>query len=186
MAARAKLLDKAALDRRIEALGLDDNQKACLKDRWLTYIVWWDTRSAHARWWYFALRSAIVVAGALVVAFVSLRELAGDSGWGVTFALLSIVASLVVSICAGIETLWSFAEVWREKRTAGEMMKSEGYRYFGRTGAYGDRTHAEAWPDFATQVEDIIASEVGDYFAARKPQKDRDPQEDATKEPDER
>jgi len=84
--------------------------------RWLKYVEWWDGRSRSAKWKYQAMRSAVVIGGALIPALVGLRELQRFAAHEWMFAVASIVASLVVAICAGLESLFGFGEIWREKR----------------------------------------------------------------------
>lgn len=82
-----------------------------------------------------------------------------------------IVTSLVVAICAGLEDLFSFGDIWREKRAAAELIKIEGLRFFQLAGEYNQarKTHADLYPVFVARVEDIIVSEVKDYIIAIKP-----------------
>jgi len=70
---------------------------------------------------------AVVIGGALIPALVGLRELDVWGGYSWIFAVGSIVASLVVAICAGLESLFGFGDIWREKRNAAEIIKSEGF-----------------------------------------------------------
>jgi hypothetical protein len=169
------LVDEKELAALIEGLDLKDTRKNdYLKARWLNYVRWWDSRASDARRRYFALRSAVVIAGALLPVFVGLRELGvlTDQAW--IFAVASILASLVVAICAGIESLFGFGEIWREKRAAAELIKIEGFRYFQLAGEYNQagRTHADLYPVFAAKIEDIIASEIKDYIIAVKPKEE--------------
>ncbi len=82
----------------------------------MNYVLWWDSRATDARRRYLALRGAVVISGALIPGLVGLRELNvwGSQAW--IFSIASIVASLVVAICAGLESLFGFGDIWREKR----------------------------------------------------------------------
>ncbi len=152
-------------------LDKEKKQNGYLKARWLNYVLWWDSRASDARRKHFILRSAIVIAGALLPAFVGLRELNvwGVAGW--LFSVATILASLVVAVCAGLEGLFSFGEIWREKRAAAEMIKIEGFRFFQQAGDYDrpGKTHADLYPLFAARVEEIIANEIKDYIIAVTP-----------------
>ena len=140
--------------------------------RWLKYIEWWDYRSSDAKWKYQYLRAAVVIAGALIPALVGLRELNVWGRYGWIFAVASIVASLVVAICAGLESLYSYGNIWREKRAAAELIKSEGFSFLQLAGEYKEyKSHAEAYPQFATNVEQLIRSEIKDYIMAVAPRR---------------
>ena len=159
----------------IDKLDLKDKKKnEYLKARWLNYVLWWDSRASGARWRYYALRSAVVIASALIPALVGLRELQvlGNRAW--VFSVASVVASLVVAICAGLESLFGFGDIWREKRAAAELIKIEGFRFFQLTGDYHQsrKSHADLYPKFAARVEEIIEREIKDYVVTVKPKED--------------
>jgi len=73
-----------------------------LDARWVKYIEWWDWRSNDAKRKYRALRIAVIAAGALIPALVGLRELNVWGKYAWVFAVTSILASLIVAICAGL------------------------------------------------------------------------------------
>jgi len=168
---KATLVNEEELRALIDGLELGDKKRNdYLRARWLNYVLWWDSRAADAKCKYFALRGAVVIAGALVPALVGVRELNvwGEQNW--IFAVAAIAASLVVAICAGIESLFSFGEIWREKRAAAELIKIEGFRFFQQAGDYSQdsKTHAELYATFAARVETIIEREIKDYVIAAK------------------
>jgi hypothetical protein len=167
---RPVLVDLERLRGLIAALDLGDKKlNDCLDARWVNYIEWWDSRSTDAKWWHQRLRAAVVIAGALIPALVGLRELVEDKYVWV-FAVASIIASLVVAICAGIESLYNYGGIWREKRAAAELIKSEGFSFLQLAGEYKDYpNHAEAFKQFATNVEGLIRSEIKDYIVAVTP-----------------
>jgi uncharacterized protein DUF4231 len=72
----------------------------------------------------------VVVGGAAIPVLLALAEVnqLADSALGFTIA--SIITSGFVAICAGIETLFSFGAIWREKRDVCELIKSEGFNFF--------------------------------------------------------
>jgi hypothetical protein len=150
----------------LKGLDLGDvKRNARLEARWLHYVEWWDSRSRGAKWKYQWLRGAVVVAGALVPALVGLRELKAWGQYDSVFAVASIVASLVVAICAGLEGLYNFGGIWREKRAAVELLTSEGFSFFHLSGGY-ERfpTHASAYKQFTSNVEKLIRKEIKDYI----------------------
>ncbi len=151
-------------------LGQDKKLNEYIDARWINYIEWWDSRSSVAKRKYHTLRAAVVIAGALIPALVGLRELNvwGERAW--VFAVAAIFASLVVAICAGLESLYSFGTVWREKRAAAELIKSEGFSFLQLTGEYQNfGSHKEAFKQFAGNVERLIRSEIKDYILAVTP-----------------
>jgi hypothetical protein len=76
MSKKPILIDEKELTTLIESLDLKDVKKnEYLKARWLNYVMWWDSRASEARRRNFALRSAVVIAGALLPALLGLREL---------------------------------------------------------------------------------------------------------------
>jgi hypothetical protein len=175
MATPVTLVDVDKLRELIAALPLRDKAlNGYIDARWLNYVEWWDARARDARRKYYALRASVVVAAALVPAFVAARELdvwqapGRDYGW--IFAIASIGASLVVAVCGGLESLYGFGEIWREKRAAAEIIKSEGFSFFQLTGPYAQfATHDEGYETFGRNVEELIRSEIKDYIVAVNP-----------------
>lgn len=116
-----------------------------------------------------ALRSGVVIGSALIPALVGLRELKqfGDAAWLLSVA--SIAVSLVVAVCAGLEGLFGWGEIWREKRMAAALIKSEGFSFLQVSGGYAKfKTHQEAYKTFAQSIEDLIRHEIKDYIIAVK------------------
>lgn len=163
-----KLVDLEELRRLMQGVDLTDPKfNEFINARWLNYVEWWDSRAAKAKWKYLAMRSTVVVGSALVPALVGLRELAQfkEAGW--MFAVASIVVSLLVAICAGLESLFGWGDIWREKRMAAELIKSEGFCFLQLTGTYAQfKTHQDAYQLFAQSVEDLIRHEIRDYIVA--------------------
>jgi hypothetical protein len=58
----------------------------------------------------------------------------GEYAW--ILAVASIIVSLVVAICAGLESVFGFGDIWREKRMAAELIKSEGFGFLQLAGGY--------------------------------------------------
>jgi len=167
---RPVLVDLVKLRELIEGLELEDPRRnEYLIARWLKYVEWWDAQARKAKWKYVALRSAVVIGGTLIPALVALRELKLLAGADWVFAVGSIVVSLVVAICAGLEGLFGFGDIWREKRSAAEVIKSEGFSFLERIGKYQGMTHAEAYEIFAARVEDLILGEIKEYMIAVSP-----------------
>ena len=156
---------------------LDDSKlNEYINARWLKYVEWWDSRAAKAKWKYLALRSTVVVGSALIPALVGLRELKRfeEADW--MFSVASIFVSLAVAICAGLESLFGWGDIWREKRMAAEIIKSEGFSFLQLTGGYAQfKTHQEAYKLFAQNVEELIRHEIKDYIVAVSPKPETTP-----------
>jgi hypothetical protein len=169
------LVDLEKLRELVAGLPLDDKKlNEYIDARWLNYVEWWDSRARNAKWKYYGLRTAVVIAAALIPALVGLRELdvwnAGGHDYGWLFAVGSVLASLVVAVCGGLDSLYGFGEIWREKRAAAEIIKSEGFSFFQLTGTYAQfGSHQEAYQSFAQNVEQLIRSEIKDYIVAVSP-----------------
>jgi hypothetical protein len=165
-----QLVDLEELKALMTGVELNDVKlNAYINARWLRYVEWWDARSRSAKTKYQWMRGAVVIAGALIPAFVGLRELIEPAhAW--LFAVASIVASLVVAICAGLESLFGFGDIWREKRMAAELIKSEGFSFLQLAGGYAQfESHQQAYKLFAQNVEDLIRHEIKDYILAVGP-----------------
>lgn len=165
------LVDIEKLRELIGGLDLGDKKwNEYIDARWLNYVDWWDSRARKAKRKYFCLRCAVVIAGALIPGLVGLREVKVFSNYDWAFSIASIITSLVVAICAGIESLFNFGDIWREKRNAAELIKSEGFSFFELTGDYKDYpSHKAAYKHFAARVEDLIRSEIKEYVVAVTP-----------------
>jgi len=154
---------------------LTGKQKEFIKERWLNYVVWWDSRSRTNKWKYYTFRTIVVIGGVTIPALIGTAaarnlsnlttEQAGAIQW-IAFGL-----SLVVGISAALEELFRFGEIWRDKRTAAELLKVEGWCYFQLIGKYNNQKHAEAYPDFASTVENMIGGEIKGYISIITPKK---------------
>ena len=175
---KLNLVDEDELTKVIEQLDLEQQQKEFIKARWLKYVVWWDTRSKNAKGPYHRLRVTAAIAGVVTAALVGVNLGGVELGW--PFRLLTLVTSLVVSICLAWEEVYHYGDIWREKRGACERIKVEGFRFFQLIGRYGESeahrappdtavpklawSHKDVYRDFANRVEGIIESEIGSYF----------------------
>lgn len=165
------LVDIPTLRKLVADLDLGDPKcNEYIEARWLKYVEWWDLRARQAKSKYQALRGAVVIGGALIPALVGLRELDIWAGYGWLFAVGSIAASLVVAICAGLDGLFGFGDIWREKRVAAELIKCEGFSFLQLTGEYqAFDSHRDALKRFTANVERLIRSEIEDYIVAVTP-----------------
>jgi len=173
-----KLVDEQALHEIIDKLDLDEHHKEWLSKRWLHYVRWWDARAAESKRRYHLLRIIVIVGGATIPALVS-RNPSSPTQSAYLHAI-TIVVSVFVAIAAGLESLFGFGEIWREKRAAAEMLKVQGWRFFQRIQPYAGKTHIDAYPDFADAVETMIEHEVKDYLLAVQSDKGKGDQENGS------
>jgi Protein of unknown function (DUF4231) len=165
------LVDIEALKAEINKLqDLDDEQKHSLENRWLHMVRYWDQRSRKSRRKYFVYRTIVLIGGVLIPTLVSLQtsNLVADKYKG-SIQFAAIVTGLLIAIAAGVEEIFHYGEVWREKRKAAELLKIEGWRYFQLAGPYRKATHKVAYPDFAANVEVMIEREIKDYMVVTQP-----------------
>jgi hypothetical protein len=174
----ATLVDRTTIEAGIDRLDLKESQKQFVKDRWLSYVVYWDQRAKASKTKYFILKTVVIVGSVITPALIGTvalpnllqaRESVTNPIQWIAFGL-----SLLVGLAAALEEFFRHGEIWREKRAAGEILKCEGWRFFQLAGKYKGKTHHGAFPDFASNVEDMIEHEIKDYFLVNR-KKDEDP-----------
>ena len=148
----------------IEALNLPDLQKRFLHSRWLDQVLWMEGRADVARDRYYAMRLIIIIGGVMVPALVSLNI--------PILRYISIILSLLVAIAAAVEELFHYGERWRHYRRTVELLKSEGWQFFQKSGPYEGKSHAEAYPTFTARVEDVIQHDIQAYFTKVVPKEE--------------
>jgi hypothetical protein len=74
---------------------------------------------------------------------------------------------------------WDFrarGDIWREKRAAAEIIKSEGFSFFQLADTYSQfGSHKEAYRTFAQNVEQLIRNEIKEYIKTVTPKSDTRP-----------
>ncbi len=77
--------------------------------------------------------------------------------------------SQLVAICAAVEQFFKFGDRWRHYRRSAELLKTHGWQFFELTGPYAPYSqngkHTEAFHLFASQIEEIIQSDVDGYVS---------------------
>lgn len=165
---KIRLVDPVKLCEIIESLKLTPMQEKSMKDRWLRYVLWWDSRASRAKWKYHLLRGAVVIGSLAVPVLLALSQMKQLANYTWPLTVASISASFIVAVCAGLESLFGFGDIWREKRDACELIKSEGYSFFQQSGSYEDQGYQKVYPQFASNVEKLIRSEIKEYLNAAK------------------
>lgn len=141
---------------------LDASHELYLKRRWAEMVMWWHPRSVEARWKYFLLRAIVVIGG---VSIPVLSTLSMRPGWHEYLAIAIALVGAIVAGAAAWEGVANYGETWREKRRAAELLKVEGWQFLELSGKYQtDKEHEVAFPRFVAEVENMVATEVGEYL----------------------
>ncbi len=167
-------LKRAEMDQLITAIDLPELNKQFLRARWLEQITWMEEKALDALWWYRVLRLATIIGGVIVPALVSWTVGDGDD----LIKALTFMVSLVVALSAAVEEFFRYGERWRHYRRTVESLKSEGWQFLQLSGPYVNMTHSQAYPAFATRVEELSREEVDRYMtqvAKDKKEEDRIP-----------
>jgi hypothetical protein len=167
-------LKRAEMDQLITAIELPELNKQFLRARWLEQIMWMEEKALDALWWHRVLRLATIIGGVIVPALVSWTV--GDSDD--LIKALTFIVSLVVALSAAVEEFFRYGERWRHYRRTVESLKSEGWQFLQLSGPYVNMTHSQAYPAFATRVEELSREEVDRYMtqvAKDKKEEDRIP-----------
>ena len=153
---------RAEMDKLIASLDLPELNKEFMRARWLELVIWMDGKAQDSVWWYRRLRLATIIGGVIVPALVSLNI--GDDV-APLIKTLTFIVSLVVALSAAVEEFFSYGERWRHYRRMTESLKSEGWHFLLLSGTYANHTHVQAYPVFATRVEELSREEVETYIA---------------------
>jgi hypothetical protein len=162
------------MDQLITAIELPELNKQFLRARWLEQIMWMEEKALDALWWHRVLRLATIIGGVIVPALVSWTVGDGDD----LIKALTFIVSLVVALSAAVEEFFRYGERWRHYRRTVESLKSEGWQFLQLSGPYVNMTHSQAYPAFATRVEELSREEVDRYMtqvAKDKKEEDRIP-----------
>ncbi len=148
----------------IEQIELSDLQRQFMKSRWLSQMLWLESRAQQNRNRYYLLRLFTIIGGVIVPALVSLNINASNvqaiMGW-IAFGLSQIVA-----ISAAVEEFFHYGERYRHYRNTAELMKIEGWQFFQLSGPYRNtQSHTEVYADFAQRVESIMQRDVEGYLS---------------------
>ncbi|MDY6782546.1 MAG: DUF4231 domain-containing protein [Cyanobacteriota bacterium] len=148
----------------IEDTDLPDIQKRLMQKRWLDQVKWLEGKANKCQRRYYSLRVTTILGGVIVPAMIGINtrpsQLERVLNW-VAFGLAQGVA-----VSAAVEELFHYGDRYRRYRNSAEIMKIEGWQFLQLSGHYKSaKTHAEAYRDFAYQVENIIREDVEGYTA---------------------
>jgi hypothetical protein len=160
-----------ALASEIEHLELAPIHRAYLHERWLSQLSYFGSRARRAQQRYYALRLVALLGGVAIPSLVGLNisdRADATVGW------LAFGLGLLVAAAVAVEEFFRFGERWRHFRKQGELLRGEGWAFLTRSGPSYRRykSHDEAFPHFAANVEEILRHEVDGYIAevARPPE----------------
>ena len=171
---------KQEMNSLIEQIELSDLQRQFMKSRWMSQMLWLESRAQQNRNRYYRLRLITIIGGVIVPALVSLNingsNIKEIIGW-VAFAL-----SQAVAISAAVEEFFHYGERYRHYRNTAELMKIEGWQFFQLSGPYVNaQNHSEVYSNFAERVEEIMQRDVEGYISEvvkdKKQQAGKDEQE---------
>lgn len=155
---------KQEMNSLIEQIELSDLQRQFMRSRWMSQLLWLESRAQQNRNRYYFLRLVTIIGGVIVPALVSLNINSSNIkeviGW-IAFGL-----SQAVAISAAVEEFFHYGERYRHYRNTAELMKIEGWQFFQLSGAYRNvSSHGEVYADFAQRVEDIMKRDVEGYIS---------------------
>ncbi|WP_017319458.1 DUF4231 domain-containing protein [Mastigocladopsis repens] len=167
---------KQSLEKLIETLELSDLQKQFLRSRWLEQVSWMGGRARNARNWYYRLRLTAIIGGIIVPILVGLNI--SDKNVASSVRWFTIGLSGVVAISSAVEEFFHYGDRWRHYRHTAESLKTQGWQFSQLSGLYnGYKSHQEAFPNFATQIEDILQRDVDVYVTEVVYKKEKQNQE---------
>ena len=146
-------------------LGLSNLQKNYLRSRWLEQVLRleYETSRAHRR--HRLLRLMTAIGSIVILMLVSLRlDEQKLVQWDAGLRYLTVFFALLVAASIGVEHLFNYGERQRRGEHMLDRLKTEGWRFFQLSGHYRHyESHAEAFPAFTNQVEDLSQREVEVY-----------------------
>jgi hypothetical protein len=146
----------------IDRLDLGAIQKDFLRARWQDQVDWMERKSAMCQWWYYRLRLTSILGGVAIPALVGVDIAGTEAAWlkWVTFGL-----GLLVALATAVEGFFQFGNRWRHYRMTVELLKSEGWQFFQRSGPYAESPrHVDAYPIFAARVESLLSQDVETFL----------------------
>jgi hypothetical protein len=170
----------------IDQLQLEDIQKAYLRSRWLDQLLWMEGRANYNRNWHRRLRFTSIVLGVIVPVLVTLDvgniKLFNQFDSQKALKGATIVLSSIIAISAALEGFYQFGNRWYSYRKSTELLKTNGWQFFQRSGQYRNKSHQEAFPTFIEQVESIVQRDVEIFVTEGIKEKLKEPEEQTPNE----
>jgi Protein of unknown function (DUF4231) len=145
-----------------DTMELSDLQRHFLRSRWLDQVLWMEKKAGHCRDRHYQLRLTAIVFGVIVPILVGL-DIGSESANKVK-QYVAITLSGMVAISAAVEEFFHYGERWNNYRRTVESLKTQGWKFSQLSPPYSNFvSHAEAFPTFADQVEQLIQKDVETY-----------------------
>ncbi|MBD0336214.1 MAG: DUF4231 domain-containing protein [Cyanobacteria bacterium Co-bin13] len=148
-------------DKLFAAMDLSDVQRHFLRARWLDQVIWMEKKAGKCRDWHYRLRLTAIILGVIVPILVGMNLGTDRANENKQYAV--IVLSGLVAVSAAVEEFFHYGERWNNYRRTVESLKAEGWKFSQLSPPYSFRSHAEAFPTFAVQVEQLIQQDVQTY-----------------------
>lgn len=124
--------------------------KAYLQDRLDDQIKWYEVKSQHNQRWYKYLRIVEITAAA------SIPFLAAYMAEISSIRAIVGILGILVTVVAGVVTLYRFQELWIEYRTTAEGLKHEKHLFLTKTTPYDTD---EPLPLLVERIEGLISKQ---------------------------
>jgi hypothetical protein len=131
---------------------LGTTRTSFLHHRWLLELLVMERKAQSARKKYYFLRGTTIVGGVVVPTLVGIAP------------SVAVLVSLLVAVTAAIDGLFHYGQQWQHFRLTAELLKSEGWQFFQRTGHYSQITEEQSFGDFADRIEGIMQQEVHKFM----------------------
>jgi hypothetical protein len=161
---------KSDLDGLVEMLDLSELQKHFMRSRWLDQVQWMEGKAGKAKKRYCTLRLTTIIGGVLVPIIISMnfnnQRVNNLARW------ISISLGGLVAISSAVDEFFHYGERWQHYRRTTESLKIQGWQFSQLSGLYQTyETHKQAFPMFASQVENILQHDVEVYMTQVEPDK---------------
>lgn len=154
---------KSDLDGLVEMLDLPELQKHFMRSRWLDQVQWMEGKAGKAKKRYYTLRLTTIIGGVLVPIIISMNfdnQRANNIARWISIGLGGLVA-----ISSAVDEFFHYGERWQHYRRTTESLKIQGWQFSQLSGLYQTyETHKQAFPTFASQVENILQHDVEVYM----------------------
>jgi hypothetical protein len=166
----------------IDQLDLPKLYKQSMERRWLDQVLWMEKKASHCQRWHNRLRLTAVVGGVILPALVGVNFLDNtNKTLKLWFPYVTFALSQAIAVSVAVEEFCRYGDRWRQYRQTAENLKTEGWQFFQLSGQYEQaKTHANAYPLFASHVESVIQNDVKTYITELVKQKEKE-QEDVDK-----
>ncbi len=136
-----------------------ENDWKAMRDRYLSeriqkQIDWFERKSATYKRWFYRLRIAIIVSGALIPLLVGYAN--GPLEW---LKYIAGFLGAVVAISEGILSLKRYRDLWSTYRLTAERLIRERWLYENRVTEEYQSDNETAYRHFVLRAEQIMASE---------------------------